>query len=450
MRNGNSFTTGMNMAMNAWDQSEQSARQKVIDAQNAWRFAQEQARAQREGANRADLDYIAKRGDTGITPNMTTAGPSGMGPVADPRDVGLAAPMTDAEQQSAIGRVALRNGDVTGFNSARDRGRKLTKEASMDAFGKKLLSTSDEDLIKEFQPVFQKFNDSAHPVMFGWDDKAKRAVITTGGGDVTSMNSAELRAALLAAHQMGNGDVEAGVAGMLGLEKTKDDRVNAASDRSRTTAGFLAGDYRAGEHLKLDEKRTNASVAASNATAAHASMGTPMTFLNDKGEPVIGFMRPGPGGKATFQPADMPTGLKTLRAPRPEITNADVLKGAQMLIDSGPNPTTGKPWAVPDAMAEARRSLSSGNSGAGVDVDLSALAAALKGSRPPATGKGTPAGLMGPQMPPTFDPFAPYRQAAAAGNKEAQAFLQAHDPSYAPMRDPNQDMQDALRYVNGR
>lgn len=445
------FTTGFQSGAALVNTYRDAERQKEIDEERKWRYEQERLQAANNRNDRADLNYIGMRGLTGITPNMTTAGPSGMGPVADPRDVGLAAPMTDDAQQEAIGRIALRRGDVTGFNSSQDRGKKLKKDAAYEALGKKLLTMSDDDLMQEYAPMFKKFNDGPDPVMFGWDEKGKRAVITKGNGDVTSLTSAELRAHIFAAHQTGNGDPEKGIAAMLGLGKDRAAKADAASTRSRENAAFMAGDYRDSEALGLNRSRTAAQIRASDAAAgasrastARANRGTPVTLVDKAtGDAVMGFMSE--DGK--FTKADIPTGLSLPRDKGAQVTPNDIVKTAEMIMGSGPNPTTGQRWTPQDAMAEARAQLANKDTGgSGVDVDLGKLAAALQASRQGAGGASAGAKPVTP-VPAKLDPLEPLRRAAAAGNQEAAAELRRREPQAPPRMSDEEALRKAVGYM---
>jgi hypothetical protein len=446
------FTTGFQSGSRLVESYREGERQREIDEERRWRFEQERLQAANNRNDRADLSRIAQRGMTGITPNMTTAGPSGMGPVADPRDVGLASPMSDDEQQEAISQIALRRGDVTGFNSSQDRGKKLKKDASYEALGKKLLTMSDEDLMQEYAPIFKKFNDGPEPVMFGWDEKGKRAVITKGSGDVTSLTSAELRAHIFAAHQSGNGDPEKGIATMLGLGKDREAKLSAASTRSREQAAFMAGDYRDSETLGLNRKRTEAQIRASDAAAsasrsssARASQG-PLVQLVDKttGDAVLGTMQNG-----KFIKADIPTGLSLPRGDKQQVTSKDVVDAAEMIMGSGPNPATGQRWTPQDAMAEARAQLANKDTGgSGVEVDLSKLAEALNAGRQRNAGAG--AGRTGVAPAPVaakLDPLAPLRDAAARGNPAAIAELRRLEPQAPARMSDEEALQRATGYV---
>jgi hypothetical protein len=410
-----SFDSGMQMGSGIASGAFQYKRQAEKDAQERYRFGLEQEAAQRAATNRADLGYIAQRGDTGITPNMTTAGPTGMGPVADARDVGLATPMTDSEQQTAIGKVALRSGDVQGFNAARESARSLTMRDATDKLGKKLLTMDDDALMKEYAPIFQQVNkDPNAPHMFGWDEKTKHLVKTDADGNMHRMNGAEIRANILAAHQIGNGDVATGVNSMLGLATSQRQQAGEASDRSLRDATAQGGDYRAGEHLALDRQRTGNQAAHNAAIIQHLNQGQ-FTQMRDKdtGEVVSGFVKP----DGSFVRSKIPDNLVPIRASRPDVTTADVLKMTDQIMNSGKNPVTNKPYTVQEAHAAATQMLQGGGDGPGVDVDFGKLKDALKnGTQAP------PQGGTGLQIPSAgINARTPAQQAEAEAVAEAGA-----------------------------
>jgi hypothetical protein len=312
---------------------------------------------------------------------MTKAGPGGMGPVADPRDVQTATPMTDADQERAIGAVMLRNGDAVGFRGAREAARTLERRKADEDFGRRLVTMPDEELFAE---VKAKINNQPNvPLMVGYDPKEHKLVVTSPDGSMTRMTSAEARAALLSAHQLGQGDLTVGLATMMGAEKQQGDRVRADVAQRNAIATTLAGDYRAGQQLNNDTARTGAAVNASNAAAANsrahaaqAMRGTPVTLIDKvTKEPVMGYYTP--DGK--FTRADIPAGLALPRQ-RPDFTPADVIKGAEMYVGQ-PNPETGKPYTPQEAMQQARIDLSGTGGAGGVEIDMDKAAEVLKALR---------------------------------------------------------------------
>jgi hypothetical protein len=306
---GSGFAVGLQLGRGIYNDAQHNRRLDAEEERRQWEFTQRQDEAARAAAARSDLGYVAEGGLTGITPNMTVA-PGGMGPVADPalvdiryRDAaapaaavppveGLAAtapplppvapargPMTQAEQTSAIGKVALKQGNVQGFFGAQDRAKAQKKEAALDEFGHKLITMPDEELYESAKKWIDK-NPNV-PGSLKYDAKTHQFTVLHDDGRVSPANGAQARTLLLGAFHMGNGDMEKGLELMFKVNNERFAQQNGAirDDNKLTEAVGTQGlrvaqgdrqDRLAESKIKLDAAHAKRMEAAANRAATAA------------------------------------------------------------------------------------------------------------------------------------------------------------------------------------
>ncbi len=342
----------------------------------------------RQDALVADRDRLAS--------GLAIATPGEMGPPTEAQEAagGLRPPtmrpMTDDEMQTGIAGLSLRSGDVAGYNAAIDRSKKLRREAADKQFGQQILSMPDEQL---FENAKKWVNESPYvPAMLGYDPKTKTLRVTTADGSITNLTPAQARQYLYSAHQIGQGDVAAGLQTMLATSQGREENAGRRVGDANKTAGALAEYGIKQDQLANDARRTTAAVNASNAQVQQANRGTPVQMVDAKtGQPVIGHLV-NVGGRSVFQPANVPEGLKLPNA-RPQISSTDLIKAAEMFIgQKGPN---GTPMGPEEAMDAARAALMSQGSGQDDAVDLAKVAEILRANkgkqaaRPPVSGLAT-------------------------------------------------------------
>jgi hypothetical protein len=394
---GNAFATGMQLGTSAYQNAQQNRRQEELDTQNRWRFDQEQAAAGRQQRDRSDLDTIAQGYNPGaaVTPNMTRPGPGGMGPVADPADLG--SKMDPSQTQAALGQIMLRQGNVAGYNDTTERARMLQRRAASEEFGKHIATATDEEL---FQSLAGKINNNPNvPLMLGYDPNTHTAVVTKPSGETMRLSPAELRQHAAAIFHMGQGDFDQGLNQMLAAEQSQQGRINGAADRGTKLAEGQSKIYH--DTTAADASKTTAGAAVTNANAHMASVAEqgrhdrameghaaaankashiPLNgqLIGPDGEPIMGFMTMDPKtGQVTVNQAQLPQGVKLAKTPRPELSNHDLADMAKQIMGTQ-NPVTKKPYTMQEAMAEARAGFEN-KGGPGVDVDLEKLKAALQG-----------------------------------------------------------------------